>query len=208
MLLALRERVAGWLERMRRIGQARLDHKAALLPEDKVHDLVFLHQQGFVRARATGHSITRVFGQLHNRVDRRLRVRVDVGTRFMARGAHQNMVTRRPCRLTLEPRQQATLSIDATCLDAARPIPNDADRFDGVNAAPPAVTRFLEAAANLDAMAVQAGVWALTDGYTEADVRQRLVQRDRFGRQLPAVSAAAIDDARQILGRLGLAHRL
>lgn len=208
MLPAWWERVSGWAKRWLRSGQERLNRKAAALPEDKVLDLVFLHEQGFVQARATGHSITRVYGEVHNRVSRRLRVRALPGTCFVARGSHQNMVTRCPFRFTLEPGATATMGIEASCLNAARPIPRDTDRFDGVRLAPEPVVRFLEAAQRLDAMTVQAGVWALTDDYTERDVQQRLVQRDRFGPHLPAVTADQVDDARDLLGRLGLPNRL
>ena len=207
-MTALWVRTAGWLARLLPGSDERLNRKAANLPEDKVMDLVDLHQHSFVVARATGHSITRVYGEVQNRVRRTFRVRALPGTCFVARGGHQNMVTRKPFRFTLEPGGKATMSIEATCLNASRPIPGDADRFVGVRLAPAAVVRFLEEAKALDEMAVQAGVWALTDNYSERDVRDRLGQGDRFGRRLPAVTAEQIEDARRLLDRLGLANRL
>lgn len=207
MLPALLKRMSGWVDCLHDATQ-RVEREAAALPEDKVHDLVFLHEKGFVRARGTGHSITRVFGEVHNRVGRRLRVRAQPGICFVARGRHQNMVTRKPYRFTLEPGQTLTMSIEAACLNAARPIPGESDRFEGVQAAAAAVARFLEAAQHLDAMAAQAGVWALTDDYSEQDVQHRLTQQDRYGRRQAAITAEQVDEARRLLMQLRLPTRL
>lgn len=202
----------GWLARVAAAGRARrsarLERRAAGLAPDAVHELVDLHRSGFVRASATGQSITRVFAEVENLLARKLRVQASPGTAFVAIGAHQNMVTRRPCRFTLEPGGRHLMSIEASCLDAGRPIPGSADRFDGVRAAPAGVKRFVDAAQDADPMVVQAGVWALTDGYSASDVQRRLEQHDRWGRRVSAVSTSQIDQARRILEQLALPSRL
>lgn len=202
----------GWLARVAAAGRARrsarLERRAEGLAPDAVHELVDLQREGFVRARATGQSITMVFGEVENRLARKLRVQASPGTAFVAVGVHQNMVTRRPCRFTLEPGGRHRVSIEATCLNAGRPIPGTADRFDGVRPAQAAVKRFVDAAQDADPMVVQAGVWALTDGYSASDVQRRLEQSDRWGRRVSAVSTAQIEQARRILERLALPNRL
>jgi len=189
-------------------GRRSLEVQAAELSADKVYDLVFLHGRGFVQARGTGQSITRVFAHVQNRVERPLRVRALPGTCFIAKGGHQNMVIRRPCRFTLEPGQAQSVAIEATCMNAERPIPCESDHFQGVRLAPPEVVRFLDAAAQADAMTVQAGVWALTDRYTAADVHRRLTQTDRHGRHQQAVLPHQVDEARRLLDSVGLSTRL
>ena len=187
---------------------ARLTERAKELPSDAAHDLVELSSKGFVRARATGESITHVDAEIENRVHTRLRVVIRPGTYFIARGGHQNMVSRRETTVTLAPRTTSSVSVEASCINAGLPIPEKRHRFRGVKRVPHDLVRFLEASAHADAMVVQAGVWALTDGYTAHDVQTRLVARDRYGNIHQAVSDEDVRQARRILDSLGIRHSL
>jgi hypothetical protein len=75
----------------------------------------------------------------------------------------------------------------------------------------------MEAAEGEDAMVVQAGVWALTDGYSRQQIQRTLrTHRVRYGGltamggtdEGPAISNAQIDRAKAILGRLGVRNNL
>lgn len=197
-----------WRQDVRRRRAEELNARAATLDENGVHDLVFLHKAGFVRARATGQSITRIFGEIENLVDRPLRVNIKPGTCFVASGAFQNMVTRREHTVTVYPASTQNVSVDAACINANLPIPNDKDRFRGVRRVSDKLSRFLEATQSCDAMTVQAGVWALTDNYSGEQVKSHLVQTDRSGRRSQAVSDQNIAEAKRVLEQLGIRTRL
>jgi hypothetical protein len=181
---------------------------AADLDEAQQHDLLALHQRGFVRAKASGQSITRIYADVENLIRKRLRVVVSPGTYFLSAGSHQNMVTTANYTFVLSPRGKEHLSINAACINANRPVPGARDRFNGVNKVPENVARFLVEARNADPMAIQAGVWTLTDGYSAHQVQRHLVARDRYGNTHQAVSDAHIAEARRILDRLGIRHNL
>jgi hypothetical protein len=75
----------------------------------------------------------------------------------------------------------------------------------------------MEAAEGEDAMVIQAGVWALTDGYSRAQIQRTLrTRRVRYGITVglgaadegPAISNAQIDKAKSILARLGIRNSL
>jgi hypothetical protein len=51
-------------------------------------------------------------------------------------------------------------------------------------------------------------VWALTDQYSGHDVQSRLVVRDRYGNTRQAVRNEDVAEARRVLDRLGIRHRL
>ena len=110
--------------------------------------------------------------------------------------------------VTLRPLATIEVGIDATCINAGRPIPGPEARFSGVRQAADDVVRFLAAAEHADPMTVQAGVWALTDKYTGADVQRHLLMRDRRGNTRGAVSDAHLAAARRLLDELGIAHHL
>jgi len=57
-------------------------------------------------------------------------------------------------------------------------------------------------------MTVQAGVWALSDGYSGEDVQNHLVVRDQHGNTPRAVSDEHIEQAHELPGKLGIKHRL
>jgi len=193
------------------IKERRIDRrtaKAADLREDKAYDLIFLHERGFVRARATGQSITEIYTKVENLIRKKLKVVVKSGTYFLSSGSHQNMVTRSEYTFTLWPCRTQRLGIEASCINASRPIPGQSDRFYGVARVSDDLARFLEATQDTDPMVVQAGVWAITDGYSAHDVQARLVAHDQYGNTRQAVSDAQVAEARRILDRLGISHKL
>jgi len=81
------------------------------------YDLLFLHERGFVRARATGQSITTIYGEAESLINKPLTVLIKPGTYFVARGNYQNMVTRCEYTLTLYPCTTQNVAIDATCIN-------------------------------------------------------------------------------------------
>ncbi|MGH7461025.1 MAG: hypothetical protein ACRERX_09025 [Pseudomonas sp.] len=208
MLKRLRAHIQAWRKarRLKRIN--RLTAKAADLEEAKPYDLLFLHGRGFVRARGTGQSITRIHGEIENLIARKLRIVIKPGTYFVARGGVQNMVTREEYSLTLYPSSTHRVTIDAACINAHLPIPKESDRFHGVRRVSDDLARFLEQSKGADAMTVQAGVWGLTDNYSGTDVKNHLVLQDQYGNRRQAVTDRNIDEARSILAELGIRSRL
>jgi hypothetical protein len=186
----------------------KLERKGAEFTDGTRYELVLLYKKGVVRAHATGQSITNIRGEVENLLMKSLQVSVEPGTYFVARGDFQNMVTREPYHFSLGPQERRTVSINATCINAGRPVPSETDRFDGVARVPDDVGRFLKAAQGAGPMVVQAGVWALTDGYTGSQIRAHLVRQDRVGNRVSAVSEQDIARARRILDGLGIQHRL
>lgn len=182
--------------------------RAADLKDGEAYDLLFLHERGFVRATGTGQSITQIYGEVENLIDRKLEIVIKPGTYFEARGNFQNMVTRREYRFTLFPTATQNVAIDAACINAGRPIPTKKDRFHGVRRVSPDLVRFLDAAVGKDPMVIQAGVWALTDGYSGDDVKDHLVLVDQQGNRRRAVSDQNIEEARAILAGLGIRNPL
>jgi hypothetical protein len=177
-------------------------------PEESGIDLVFLCKRRFVRATATGQSITSISAKLENLLPKKLHVVIPVGTYFLSSGNHQNMVARKEQVTTLLPLSSQQVFIDASCINASRPIPGDTDVFSGVERISGDLARFLLAAGDAGPMVVQAGVWALTDGYTGYSVKTRLVARDQNGNTRPAVTDSEIVEARRILKSLGIRNNL
>jgi len=206
--MGLLARVGHWLRTAfyRRVD--RLTAQASDIAEDRLHDLFFLYQRGFVRVNGTGQSITDIYADIENLIRKRLRVVVKPGTCFVSAGDHQNMVTTAESTLTLPPCGTARLGIRAACINAKRPIPGKRDRFHGVALVSEELARFLEAARNADQLVIQAGVWTLTDKYSRSEVMNRLVARDRLGNMTRPITHAHCDQAMLILDRLGIRHRL
>jgi len=182
--------------------------RAEALSDQADYDLLALWEARFVLARATGQSITHVNARIDNKTHRRLRVVIRPGTYFISSGAHQNMVTTTQHRFSIEPHKDATVRVQASCINAGRPVPGETDRFQGVASVPASVMRFLETAVNEDPMVIQAGVWALTDGYSGEDVENRLSILAADGQKRQAISAFQVAIAKRILDGLGLANRL
>jgi len=96
----------------------------------------------------------------------------------------------------------------ASCINASRPIPGEKDLFLGVARVSDDLVRFLNMTKFADPMTVQAGVWAITDGYRQADVQARLVSRNSHGETHPAISDNQVAEARRLLDALGISHKL
>jgi len=208
MLKSIVHRVEQWKRAWQRRRAERLTALAADLDENETHDLLFLHERGFVRARGSGQSITRIYGEIENLIDRKLHVIIRPGTYFVASGNCQNMVTRREYAFTLYPTSVQNVAIDAACINADLPIPSKDNRFRGVRRVSDDLARFLEASMDADPMTVQAGIWALTDNYSGEDVKNHLYVQDRDGNRRQAVNDRNVAEARQILAQLGIRSRL
>lgn len=178
------------------------------LNEEREYDLIFLYQKGFVRAGATGQTITQIYGDIENIIDKKLKVIIDIGTYFVAKGNFQNMATTTKYSFTLLPYSTEKISINAACINANLPIPGDQDRFDGVKKVPEKVSCFLKEARNSKPMVIQAGIWAITDNYSGDEIKFRLVSRDQYGESHQAVSDLEIIEARRILESLNIPNRL
>ena len=206
--MSIASRLREWIAARKERRIEKLTARAADLGADQEYDILFLQDRGFLRARATGQSITRIFGEVESLIRKNLRVVISPGTYFVARGNYQNMVTRERHSFALYPCSTKSVTIDATCINAGLPIPTETARFYGVKRVSDDLRRFLEAARSADSMTVQVGVWALTDGYSGSDVQNHLVARDQHGNTRQAVSQANIADAKRILDQLGIHNRL
>jgi hypothetical protein len=196
VILGVRYNKKLWLERL------------AKLNESEEYDLIVLYQWGFVLARGTGQTITDIKAEVQNLTDKKLRVIIRPGTYFVSSGAHQNMVTRTEHRFRLYENATETVYVPASCINAESPIPGEHDRFHGVAKVSDNLTRFLERAGREDPMVIQAGVWALTDNYSQYEVQHKLMARSSRGDTRPAVSDEQVARARRILNELGIPNRL
>jgi hypothetical protein len=57
-------------------------------------------------------------------------------------------------------------------------------------------------------MAVQGGIWALTDRYSGTDAQNHLIVQDQYGNRRQAVTNEDLEEARRILQELGIRSRL
>src|SRR6185437_4671139 len=156
--------------------QERRDRKAKALPDGYI-DIVDLYKKGLISAKGTGQSITDITAEIISRVNVPLKISVVHGTYFVSRGNYQNMVTRRKYQFELRPLSTERIRVPASCINASLPIPNEKDKFNGVSRVSDKVRRFMEAAEREDAMVIQAGVWALTDGYSRERIQRTLRTR-------------------------------
>jgi hypothetical protein len=186
----------------------KLTSKAADLNEDQHYDLLLLYKKGFIRVKGSGQSITKIYAEVENLIRKKLRVIVKPGTYFVSSGDHQNMATTTEYTFTLYPCSTEQLGINATCIDANRPIPGEEDQFYGVARVSDEVAKFLEASKNEDPMVIQAGVWTLTDNYSRSDVINHLVYKDDSGNTRHPVTHEHCDKAIEILEQLGISHNL
>ena len=192
-------------------SQNRRDKKAGKLADDYA-DIVSLYRKGIITVKGTGQSITDIHAEVKSRVRVPIKVVVTHGTYFVSTGNHQNMVTRKKYRFELDPMGSRTIHVPAACINANLPIPQDKDGFKGVSQVPDKLSKFLEAAQDEDPMVVQAGVWAITDGYTARQIQQhlRIRRSDRYGSAGSmhdagaAISDSQISRAKAILDKLGI----
>ena len=204
----LRTRFREWLAARRERRLQRLTAMAADLTEGSTYDLLLLHDRGFIRAKATGQSITRIQAEIESLIRKKLRVVIKPGTYFVSSGNHQNMATSTEYAFTLDPCSIRRLCVDAVCINAALAIPGEKDRFKGVRRVSDDVARFLAASKGEDPMVVQAGVWTLTDQYSRSAVKQHLISRDNQGNTWHPITDDHVDRAKTILEELGIKHSL
>jgi hypothetical protein len=196
--------------------QKRRDFKAKQF-SDEFTDIIKLSRKGFISVKATGQTITDIYAKIQSRVHTPLKIHVLHGTYFVSSGNHQNMVTRKEYKFTLDPLEIQNIKIPASCINANLPIPNEKDSFNGVAKVSDQLTKFLIAAEGEDAMTIQAGVWAITDGYTASQIKQRLriTRTYRYGSMPfhPSNSESAISDlniirAKEVLIKVGIRTNL
>jgi hypothetical protein len=192
----------------RKLGEKRFIAESSEVSAEQEHDLFALDSKGIVRAWGTGQTITSIYAEVENLTKKKLRVTIRPGTYFVATGEHQNMVVRREYKFDLGPSSTRSVAVDAACINAARAVPGKNHGFSGVRRVSDDLARFLEASRNASPMAVQAGVWSLTDGYTGAQVQAYLWSTDQHGNRRQAVSGADISEARRILNSLRIQHNL
>jgi hypothetical protein len=177
--------------------------------ELRQHDLVETARLRLIDVIGIGGAITYVDVTITNLTDYRLRIRMSPGTCFVATGQCQDMAVRREECLELSPRGMATQRVAAVCVNAARPIPKNTDRFHKLRSVPDDLRRFLCATENADPMVVQAGVWSLTDRYTPSQIRARLHNRDSAaGRVSEAITNNDVMEAKRILDGLRIRSHL
>jgi hypothetical protein len=180
----------------------------AALSESEEYDILYLWKYRFVLPCATGQSITHITAEIQNLTDKRLQVVIRPGTYFVSSGNHQNMVTRTRHSFRLTRSATVHIEVPASCINAECPVPDKNDRFRGVAKVSKDLIRFLGAAEDEHPMVIQAGVWAITDRYTKADVQRKLFVRDQSGRTWAAISDEQVATAKYILDELGIRNYL
>ncbi len=178
------------------------------LADDIYHDIYKLWRMRVLVVTAKGRSITEVYVDVKNRIDRPLKVIIPQGACFIATGTHQNMLTRKEFVFKLEPLGTRFISVPASCINAERQIPGKTDTFRGVKRVSPSVERFLKGSENYGPMVIQAGVWALTNGYTRSQIKGRLTTLFNDRRLQTSISDIDIDSAKSVLDRLGINSNL
>jgi hypothetical protein len=178
------------------------------LDEKEFQDIQALWKLRVLNVTAKGRSITEIYVDVRNRCDKPLNVFIPVGTFFRSRGAHQNMAVRKETVFAIEAGGTRFLNVPATCINAARPVPGREDSFRGVDRVSAEVERFLKETERMPPMVVQAGVWALTDGYGRERIKERLVSVSARGESRSSISDLDVDRAKAILDNLGLSTPL
>lgn len=205
MFNKLIQNIRQWLAGRKERRTERRTAKAKQLPEGVAIDLLELQQKGFIRAKATGQSIEVIHAQVESRVRTTLSVLVSPGTYFVSSGNHQNMVTKLPHTFTIYPLDTKRFSVEAACINANLPIPGEKDMFYGVRKVSDSLVRFLETSQHEDSMTVQAGVWAITDGFSAYELQHHLYFTDRYGNsRRRAISDENIEQAKKILQQLNI----
>jgi hypothetical protein len=177
-------------------------------------DIFGLHRSGDIRIRGWGQTITNIKVEIENRTNSSIRVYIPHGTYFVANGNHQNMVTRYDHSFTISARSHTQLDIPAACINANLPIPNLNDGFGGISRVSDSLLSFLVQSQGEDTMTIQAGVWAITDGYNRSAIQSHLRRRGIDQRTLrefdhgSAISEGHIEKAKEILDALGISNKL
>ncbi len=129
------------------------------------HDAILLHQHGVIRLHATGKSIDRVILKAESLVPFHVQVEVNPGTLFAAQGEHQSMVSTIRTIFELHAHRTRYVDLPAACANAHKQIPNDNSSFSTkLQKADAVLVLVLETMQSCSKGAIQAAVWALTDG--------------------------------------------
>lgn len=208
MAMELTKRFQKWHADHEERKTQKLTAAAADIIEDQQYDLLVLHKRGFVRAKGTGESITKIYADVENLIRKKLNVVVTPGTYLVSSGRHQNMAVTTEYRFTLAPCETLHCGFDAVCINADRPIPASSDYFSGVARVSDTVARFLTASKDEHPMVIQAGVWTLTDQYSRYQIINHLISRDRFGNVSHPITHNHCNRAMVILDGLGISHTL
>jgi hypothetical protein len=176
--------------------------------DKEFQNIVDLWRMRILTVKAKGRSITEVYVDVRNRSDCALNVFIPVGTYFRSRGAHQNMAIRKETVFAIDAGGTRFINVAATCINASRPVPGGNDSFRGVDRVTTDLERFMKEAERQPAMVVQAGVWALTDGYGRHQIKERLVTLSSRGSSRLGISDSDVDRAKIILDTLGIRSSL
>ncbi len=189
------------------------------LNEDQEYDLILFQKWGFVRVNGSGESITKIYAEVENLINKRLCAFLEIGTYFTSLGGHQNMAATAGYTIRLNPFCKVKFDVPAVCINANRPVPGNSDRFGGVSMVSDKVALFLkecqkthfsarefllcedtnEACEHAKAMVIQAGVWALTDNYSRHDIINHLILKDSRGNISHPINSMHIMKAARIL---------
>jgi len=169
-----------------------------------LHDLL---ARGLVRIEVLGESITVVTAAVTNTTGVHMKVRIPIGTLFLASGHWQDMVSTAAVRLELEP-GTTQLRIPVACARAELPIPKEGNGFRGVARAEGDLAKLMESLAwknRYSSLVIQAAVWAVTDGYSGRRIQERLVDA-RTGARV--ITPEILEAARQVLRQAGIERSL
>jgi len=118
------------------------------------------------------------------------------------------MTSRQSDRFDLNPNETTHRCIQASCIDAALPIPNSNDAFLEVTTVHDALADFFKATEDEDPMTVQAGVWAISDRLSRLGIKRKLNVTQEDGTVRSAISDLNLDHASRHLNQLSIKHRL
>jgi len=186
----------------------RRNKKAEILSEDDIHDIHDLCKKGFIKARGTGQTITNINIEIVNRVNRKIKILIPHGTYFVSTGSHQNMVTRKQYTFSISPYDTSHINVPASCINAELPIPGKDSKFKGVARVNDDLCKFLEATDGYDPMTIQAGVWAITNGYNRYMALNKLSAEDQYGNRTKPITESNVDTAKEILDKLNIKNNL
>lgn len=171
-------------------------------------DVVAAQNAGIIRVVGVGQSITTVQPTFENLTNVEIGLILPIGVYFQSTGDHQNMVAREQRVFSVGRHESHTLYVAASCINANRPIPTENESFSGIEMVAPSVKSFLDNATELEEMAIQCGVWALTDNLTGDEISSRLFVEGPRGNRIPAINDHNIQIAKRVLQDLQLSNSL
>ena len=204
--------IAAWVNFLGNISQKRYIAAETFfegITDGQYYDIVDLYDHFLVLPTAKGVDITRINASLRNLRDKNIGILIKPGTCFYpSEGNHQMMVSRKEIRITVKPKSVEHVEVPVSCLNASRPIPTKDNLFSGVGRVSENLNKFITNTIKEDKMVIQAGIWAITDNYSEQDIIERLIARNNHGISNRAISSSQISRARIILNSLDIRHRL